>query len=120
MRGTKDQNCKDDEVLEIRVTVGSKLSFICPTPVMVLDTMQHDVAKEELYENLWIAYDKRDFDTCTVSNTSKYLLSCNNPDILNYYTVYFNIYSASNRLEFPEEKYYYFFCKYVLIFFMYK
>ena len=118
MRGIKDQNCKDDEVLEIRVHYGSKLTFLCPTPVMVPDTVQQDLSKEALYENLWIVYDKWRFDTCTVPNTPKPLLLCDNPKSLKYFTFYFNMYSASKRLDFPHEKYYYFFCKYVFIFFI--
>ena len=95
------------------------MAVLCPTKVMVVDTMEHENPQDSLYENLWIIHDKDSFDNCEIPlNDSRKLLTCNDPHSLKYKTIVFNLYSASNtQVAFAKEKYYYFLCKFAVFFF---
>ena len=67
-----------------------------------------------MYENLWIVYNKQVFDKCDTSTegenrTSKLLLRCNTPTKLNYYPLLFSKFAADPKgLRFKEGQKYYF------------
>lgn len=68
-----------------------------------------------MYENLWIVYNKTVFDKCDTSiegenrTTSKLLLRCNTPTKLNYYPLLFSKFAADPKgLRFKEGQKYYF------------
>ena len=109
-----------DGVLRMNVLPSSKIHVICPTSVTVLDTVQSPKPKHELYENLWIVYDKESFEKCDASVTtgkpswqaSRLLMQCDTPLELKYFTLVFQEFSAvGGGLAFPPGKEYYFFGK---------
>ena len=88
----------------------SKIHVVCPNPANVPTILYDSVPKERMHENLWIA-DKAAYDTCTVDtsrNSNRLLRMCDNPLQLTYYTLVFQMFSATaTGLEFQPGNTYY-------------
>ena len=93
----------------------SKISLVCPTPVTITTRLQYNPHKEHLYENIWVV-DKHSYDNCTIDTSrpsNRLLLRCDDPLSLRYYTIVFQMYSATlHGLVFKPGKTYYFICEY--------
>ena len=72
------------------------------------------VQTANMYENLWIVYNKTAFDACDTTlkgqlKTSRLLLHCNTPTKLSYFPVLFAQFTAEpNGLRFEGGRKYYF------------
>ena len=92
----------------------SKVHFICPNTASVMKNAATPALTANMYENLWIVYNKTVFDKCDTSiegenRTSKLLLRCNTPTKLNYYPLLFSKFAADPKgLRFKEGQKYYF------------
>lgn len=98
----------------LKVQLQSKVYFLCPNIATVLQTTSVQVQISDMYENLWIVYNKTVFDHCNTSlegetRTSRLLLRCDTPTKLNYFSLLFAQYVADqNALLFEAGKTYYF------------
>ena len=102
----------------LKVQLQSKVNFICPNTATVLQKTVVGIQTANMYENLWIVYNKTAFDECDTSlkgeiNTSRLLLQCNTPTKLSYFPVLFAQFTAEpNGLRFEGGRTYYFIGKY--------
>lgn len=89
----------------------SRINIVCPNPALVPAKIQNTIPKEQLFENLWIV-DKASYDGCIVDtskSTNRLVMKCDDPLILNYYTMVFQQFSATpDGLEFQPGQSYYF------------
>ena len=95
----------------IAVQLQSKVHFICPNTATVLESSLVGVQPADMYENLWLLYNKTAFDKCDVSQDPKrrLLLSCKTPMKLSFFPVLFAQYTAEpNGLIFEGGRWYYF------------
>ena len=99
----------------LKVELQSTVYFICPNTATVLQKSSVGIQPANMYENLWLLYDKTAFDRCDASldPNRKLLLSCITPVALKYSTVQFNRYTAEpDGLTFEAGQSYYFIGKY--------
>ena len=85
--------------------------FVCPNTATVLQKSSVGIQPANMYENLWLLYNKTAFDNCDVSldPNRKRLLTCNTPALLNYISVQFARFTADpDGLMFEGGRSYYF------------
>ena len=73
--------------------------------------MSVGIQPANMYENLWLLYNKTAFDNCDVSldPNRKRLLGCNTPGLLSYISVQFALHTADpDGLRFKGGQSYYF------------
>ena len=95
------------------VRLGTSLppNFICPNTATVLQKSLVRIQPADMYENLWLLYNKTAIDKCDASldPTRRLLLSCNTPMQLKFLPVLFAQFSAEpNGLIFEGGRSYYF------------
>ena len=97
------------------VTPFSKINVVCPNPTTVTKELFYNPIEKFMFENIWIV-DKHSYENCAVNTSrpgNKLLLRCNSPLSLRYYTIVFQMYSATlHGLAFKPGKTYYFICEY--------
>ena len=95
----------------MNVVPESKLNLVCPNPANVPTTLYESVPREQMYENLWIV-DRTGYESCSVDTSrsgNRLLRLCDSPLKLAYYTLVFQMFSATaNGLEFKPGNTYYF------------
>ena len=104
------KNC-DPGPRRLKVHLQSKVHFICPNTATVFETSLVGVQPAEMYENLWLLYNKAAFRECDTSLDPKrrLLLSCKTPMKLSAFPVLFAQFTAEpNGLVFEGGQTYYF------------
>jgi len=104
------KNC-DPGPRKLKVQLQSKFHFICPNTATVLVTSLVGVQPADMYENLWLLYNKAAFRECDTSldPNRRLLLSCKTPMKLSAFPVLFAQYTAEpNGLVFEGGQTYYF------------
>ena len=96
---------------QLKVQLQSRVNFICPNTATVLKKSLVGIQPADMYENLWLLYNRTAFDKCDASldPTRRLLLSCNTPMQLKFFPVLFAQYTAEpNGLIFEGGRSYYF------------
>lgn len=96
---------------ELTVQLQSKTYFVCPNTATVLRASSVTVLSAEMYENLWLVYNKTAFNECDVSldPNKRRILTCNEPLKLTYSLVKFEENTAElNGITFNGGQTYYF------------
>lgn len=96
---------------ELTVQLQSKITFVCPNIATVLQASSVAVLPAEMYENLWLVYNKTAFNECdvTLDPNKRRILTCNEPLKLTYSLVKFEEHTAEqNGITFNGGQTYYF------------
>ena len=96
---------------QLKVQLHSKVNFICPNTATVLKKSLVGIQPADMYENLWLLYNRTAFDKCDASldPTRRLLLSCKTPMKLAFFPVLFAQFTAEpNGLVFEGGRSYYF------------
>ena len=102
--------CNSTGPRHLKVQLQSTAFFICPNTVTVLQKSSVGIQPADMYENLWLLYDKTAFDECDALRdpNRKRLLACNTPGLLNYISVQFALHTADpDGLKFKGGQSYY-------------
>lgn len=96
---------------ELTVQLQSKITFVCPNTATVLQASSDAVLPAEMFENLWLVYNKTAFNECdvTLDPNKRRILTCNEPLKLTYSLVKFEENTAElNGITFNGGQTYYF------------
>ena len=96
---------------KLKVELQSTSIFICPNTATVLQKSSTGIQPANMYENLWLLYNKTAFDECDalLDPSRRLLLSCTTPGELKYTSVQFARFTADpDGLTFEGGRSYYF------------
>lgn len=105
----------------MRVHLQSSLPIVCPFDFIIMKTLASKPATGVLYENFWIVYDEKSFNSCAINMTyykdgnpkdrNRKLLECDSPEALKSFTYSIDFKAktpANSGISFVGGEYYYF------------